>query len=79
MQIQSSHEHELSDPLCDSVNRGLTLVRLVFIPFSKFAECAGHIGNRQNGIRQTDTKSVGCIPDKLQTKAFDWDVLSFGG
>ena len=31
--IQSSHEQiingELSDPLCDSVNRGLTLVRLI--------------------------------------------------
>ena len=27
--IQSSHEHDqLSDPVCDSVNRELTLVRL---------------------------------------------------
>ena len=35
MQRQTSYKtisyRELSDPLCDSVNRGLTLVRLAFI------------------------------------------------
>ena len=32
--IHSSLEYDQSDPLCDSVNRGLTLVRLIFVCYN---------------------------------------------